>query len=61
MKDAEDAMSKPFTSVVVKTPEGTTFMMNSTLPREQVKALAQNLLLASEPHLPIKRTQPDRK
>ncbi|HKG53700.1 MAG TPA: hypothetical protein VKB04_05530, partial [Anaerolineales bacterium] len=33
------------TSAVMETPQGTTFAINSTLPREQVKALAEELVL----------------
>jgi len=36
---------KPFTSAIVKTPQGTAFVINSILPREQVKALAEKLVL----------------
>jgi hypothetical protein len=36
---------KPYTSAIVETPQGTTFIINSILPREQVKELAEKLVL----------------
>lgn len=36
---------KPFTSAIVETPQGTAFVLNSILPRDQVKALAEKLVL----------------
>ena len=34
-----------FTSALVETPEGLTFAINSTLPRETIKAFAEELAL----------------
>ena len=34
-----------FTSALMETPEGMTFTINSTLPRERIKALAEELVL----------------
>jgi hypothetical protein len=36
---------KPFTSAIVETPQGTAFVINSILPRDQVKTLAEELVL----------------
>ena len=36
---------KPFTSALVETPQGRVFVFNSILPRDQVKALAEELVL----------------
>jgi len=36
---------KPYTSAIVETPQGTAFILNSILPREQVKELAEKLVL----------------
>jgi len=37
-----------FTSALMETPEGMTFAINSTLPREQVKTLAEELVLINK-------------
>jgi len=40
-----DKAGKPFTSAIVETPQGTAFILNSILPRDQVKELAEELVL----------------
>jgi len=40
-----DKAGKPFTSAIVETPQGTAFVINSILRREEVKALAEKLVL----------------
>jgi hypothetical protein len=35
---------KQYTSAIAVAPDGTAFWLNSTLPREQVKALAEELV-----------------
>lgn len=48
MADIKDRSDKQFTSAVFETPEGEAFIINSTLSREQVKALAEDLVLVSK-------------
>ena len=48
MKDSKGSADKQFTSAIVETPEGEAFIINSSLPREQVKALAETLVLVRE-------------
>ena len=45
MEDPKDSSEKKFTSVIVEAPEEAALVINSTLPREQVKALAEKLVL----------------
>jgi hypothetical protein len=45
MDDFKEPSGKQFTSAVLETPDGAAFLLNSTLPRETVKALAENLVL----------------
>ena len=45
MEKAKGSSAKEFTLVVVETPDGAAFIINSTLPAEQVKILAQTLVL----------------
>ena len=45
MENAKGSAAKEFTLAVVETPDGAAFIMNSTLPLEQVKALAEELVL----------------
>jgi hypothetical protein len=45
MNDVNDSSEKQFTSAVVETPEGVAFILSSTMSREQVKALAEKLVL----------------
>jgi len=42
----ESAGEKTFTAALIQTPDGSTWMLASTLPREQVKALAETLMQA---------------
>lgn len=43
MKDFSDSSDKQYTSAFVEAPGGVVFMINSTLPRETVKAWAEDL------------------
>lgn len=45
MEETKGSSDKQFTSTVLETPEGGAFLINSTLPREQMKALAEELVL----------------
>lgn len=45
MKDIADPSGKQYTSAMVEAPGGTIFLINSTLPRESVKAWAEDLVL----------------
>ena len=42
-KDTADSSGKVYVSATVSAPDGVTFMITSTLPRETVKAWAENL------------------
>lgn len=48
MEDVKDRSDKLFTSAVLETPEGAAFILNSTLPRDRVKILAEQLILVSK-------------
>jgi hypothetical protein len=43
MKEFSDPSGKQYTSAFVDAPDGVAFMINSTLPRETVKAWAEQL------------------
>ena len=45
MEDFKGPPEKQFTSAIVETPEGAAFIITSSLPREQMKALAETLVL----------------
>jgi hypothetical protein len=45
MDDFKEPSGKQFTSAVLETPQGAAFLINSTLPRETIKALAEELAL----------------
>jgi len=47
MEDIQ-APDEQFTSAILETPEGRAFLLNSTLPREQVQALAEDIILLSK-------------
>jgi len=40
-----DLAGNPLTQAIVRAPDGTTFILRSSLPREQVQALAEDLVL----------------
>jgi Putative zinc-finger len=42
---SDESSKKEFTAVIVETPDGTAFMINSSLPRETVEAWAEELVL----------------
>jgi hypothetical protein len=45
-RDFSDPTGKQYTSAFVEAPNGATFLINSTLPRETVKAWAEDLVIA---------------
>ncbi len=46
LEDAVDPSGKHYQEAAVKAPDGTAFLISSTLPRERVKALAEDLVIA---------------
>jgi hypothetical protein len=46
IKDISDPTGKQYTSAIVEAPDGTAFMVSSTLPRDTVKAWAEDLVPA---------------
>lgn len=45
LDDGKGSSDKQFTSVVVETPEGAAFIINSTLPRDAIRTFAEDLTL----------------